>query len=220
MSVFDEDSKMNNGIDSDCYKGQLEKRRDILRNNYSFINDKEDVQIDNDFVEEEQENKENQNIDDEDKIQYDNDVMNQEMKDESKIITKINNTLNDKKLLKFIKFDETKDNVLYNEELKNHFTKNYIFNTFIKLSDTIQDIKNKIFFTIKNSSKYGNVNLLEPSRIYLWSEYMYKDKYELYQLGKEIMENNKLLKFPIEPMNLDNYINPDYSNKDYDFIKK
>ena len=38
MSVFDEDSKMNNGIDSDCYKGQLEKRRDILRNNYSFIN--------------------------------------------------------------------------------------------------------------------------------------------------------------------------------------
>ena len=38
MSVFDEDSKMNNGIDSDCYKGQLEKRRDILRNNYSFNN--------------------------------------------------------------------------------------------------------------------------------------------------------------------------------------
>ena len=38
MSVFDEDAKMNNGIDSDCYNGQLEKRRDIVRNNYSFIN--------------------------------------------------------------------------------------------------------------------------------------------------------------------------------------
>lgn len=187
----------------------------------SFINDKEDGNINNEFVEEEeQEVKETQIINDEDKIQYDNEAMIQEMKDESKIITKINNTINDKSLLQFIKFDESKDKVLYNEELKNHFIKNYIFNTFIKLSDTVQDIKNKIFFTIKNSSKYGNVNLLEPSRIYLWSEYMYKDKYELYQLGKEIMENNKLLKFPIEPMNLDNYINPDYSNKDYDFIKK
>lgn len=38
MSIFDEDSKMNNGIDSDCYNVQLEKRRDIVRNNYSFIN--------------------------------------------------------------------------------------------------------------------------------------------------------------------------------------
>ena len=37
MSVFDEDAKMNK-IDSDCYNGQLEKRRDIVRNNYSFIN--------------------------------------------------------------------------------------------------------------------------------------------------------------------------------------
>lgn len=38
MGIFDEDAKMNNGIDSDCYNRQLEKRRDIVRNNYSFIN--------------------------------------------------------------------------------------------------------------------------------------------------------------------------------------
>ena len=40
---------------------------------------------------------------------------------------------------------------------------------------SFEDIKNKIFFTIKNNPKYGKENLLEPSRIYLWSEYMYKD---------------------------------------------
>lgn len=222
-----------NELDKEDKEDVLVGGNDIIDNNTdeieesfdSFINDNQDTNISDDFVElnTDEQNISNQqldNINEDDNIEYDNDYMKQEIKDENKIINKVNNVLDNKSLLKFINFDKSKDDVLYNEELKNHYSKQYVFTTFIKLSDTIQDIKNKIFFTIKNNPKYGKENLLEPSRIYLWSEYMYKDNYELYQLGKEILENNKLLKFPIEPVNLDNYINPDYSKNNYDFIKK
>lgn len=202
-------------------KDDKEEEEEIEESFDSFVK-KDDKDIDEmEFVEDENKNEVEEVLIDPDDQQKDNETLENELKNENKNIKEVKKIFdNTNKILKSIDFDNSKDNNLYNEELKNHFTKNYIFNSFIKYSDTIQDIKEKIFFTIKNNKNYGTYNYLEPSRIYLWSEYFYNDKYYLYSIGKEIIENNNLLDFPIEPLNIDNYINPDLTNKDQSFLKK
>ena len=210
----------------DILIGGGEDEEEIEESFDTFIKDdkKSDIEqekIVDEFVEDENKNEIEEILIDPDEQQKDNDQLKNELKDETKNINQVNKIMdNQDKKLKYIEFDNSKDESLYNEELKNHYTKNFIYNSFIKTSDTIADIKEKIFFTIKNNKKYGSYNYLEPSRVYLWSEYFYENKYLTCHIGKEIVENNKFLDFPIEPLNIDAYINPDLNNKSFIFLNK
>ena len=113
------------------------------------------------------------------------------------------------KLNDLISFDNSKDNINYDESLKNVFNKNYIFNNYIYKNDTIKNIKNKITCSIKKNRIFDkNSELLLPSRIYLWSEYYYNElvdnrvmvKYDKFMLGQKWIRRNELLQIYIEPL--------------------
>ena len=149
--------------------GQEENNEEIEDDFNSFLNAKEEIN-NNEFVEDEEENKqqeENNNDEVDEEIEDTQANINNvkiEMKnnkDVDEIISKkdIKNTLN------FIEFDKSKDNDFYDDELFKCYKKLYIFNQYIKDSDTIREIKEKIFFSIKNNNIYGSNNFLEPSRV-------------------------------------------------------
>ena len=112
------------------------------------------------------------------------------------------------KLNDLLPFDNSKDNINYDESLKNIFNKNYIFNNYIYKNDTIKNIKNKITCSIKKNKIFDkNSELLLPSRMYLWSEYYYNElvdnrvviKYDKVMLGQKWIRRNELLQIDIEP---------------------
>lgn len=176
--------------------------------NDNITNNNDDI---SDFVENDEVNEQNMDlVDDIDDAIFNNEDLKNSIKLENKNIKEVNDLMSKKEIssiISFIDFDKSKMNSIYNEELKNCYNKNYIFNQEIKKSDTIQEIKEKIFYTIKNNDSYGQFNYLEPSRLYLWSEYLHNSKYVPYQIEKEIIKNNKLLDFPVEPIDIDNYLN-------------
>ena len=128
----------------------------------------------------------------------------------SKMITKAldDNKLFDKLNNEVIKFDKSKDNLMYDEELKNVYSKIYVNSQYIFKDDTIKVIKNKICCSIKNNSKFDDNMYLIPSRQYLWSEYYYKNNIEKVMMGHKWIKKNELLNIDIEPnSNLRTYEN-------------
>ena len=118
----------------------------------------------------------------------------------------IKKALNDESLFKkidknMIEFDQEKDTSIYVEKLRNVYNKIYVKTQFIAGDDTIKDIKNKICCAIKNNKKFGDQLYLNPSRQYLWSEYIYDDKVEKVMIGQKWMRRNELLDIDIEPDN-------------------
>ena len=112
------------------------------------------------------------------------------------------------KLNELIPFDASKDNVNYDETLKNVFNKNYVYNNYIYKNDTIKNIKNKICCSIKKNKLFDKESdLIIPSRTYLWSEYYYNElvdnkvvlKYDKIMLGQKWVRRNELLQIDVEP---------------------
>jgi hypothetical protein len=112
------------------------------------------------------------------------------------------------KLNDLIPFDNSKDNINFDDSLKNVYNKQYIYNNYIYKNDTIKNIKNKITCSImKNKIFDKNSELLIPSRIYLWSEYYYNElvdnklvvNHDKVMLGQRWVRRNELLKIWIEP---------------------
>lgn len=207
------ESVFNELLDDDILIGGKEKEEET-----------EDTQTEDDDFDKYLNNPNNDNIDNTEFVEDIEDNGNIEIEKEEEnpeYLKKIENTDNKnnkeidnligkqsvKSILNFIDFDNSKNESLYDEDIKNCYNKNYIFDKEIKKSDTIQEIKEKIFYTIKNKDSYGKLNYLEPSRLYLWSEYLHNGKYISYQIEKEIIKNNNLLKFPVEPINIYNYLN-------------
>jgi hypothetical protein len=125
-----------------------------------------------------------------------------------KIIEQDKNYEKLEKLNDLISFDNTKDNINYDESLKNVFNKNYVFNNYIYKNDTIKNIKYKISSSIKKNKIFDKDNeILIPSRLYLWSEYYYNElidnkvmlKYDKVMLGQKWIRRNELLQIDIEP---------------------
>lgn len=195
----------NNENNEDFVEEVVENDFDKFLNNESINENDKDI---SEFIENEEEMVNNNDIVGDDIVN--NEELKNFLKSENKNIKEVNDLMSKKEInsfISFIDFDKSKDNNVYNEELKNCYNKIYIFNQEIKKSDTIQEIKERIFYTIKNNNSFGQFNYLEPSRLYLWSEYLYDGKYIPYQIEKEIIKNNKLLKFPVEPVGIDNYLN-------------
>ena len=100
---------------------------------------------------------------------------------------------------KLIDFDISKDNVMYNEQLKNVYKKHYVTNQYIFKDDTIKTIKSKICCSIKNNKKFGIDIYIPPSRQYLWSEYYYDGKIDPVMVGQKWIKRTELLKIDVVP---------------------
>jgi hypothetical protein len=107
----------------------------------------------------------------------------------------------EKKISQMIEFDKSKDNNIYDENLKDVYKKFYVTTQYIFKDDTIKIIKDKICCGIKNNSKFGKDPYVVPSRQYLWAEYYFDDKLEKIMLGQKWMRRNELLAVDVEPNN-------------------
>lgn len=116
----------------------------------------------------------------------------------------IKKALNDDSLFKkkgkgMIDFDQEKNTSIYVEKLKNVYTKFYVKTQFIFGDDTIKSMKDKICCAIKNDKKFGDNVYLNPSRQYMWSEYIYNNNIEKVMIGQKWLRRNEILDIDIEP---------------------
>ena len=118
-----------------------------------------------------------------------------------------NNKIVEKKANYMIKFDDYQDTDIDNENLANVYNKKFIYTQFIFKDDSIKNIKNKICAVIKGNDRFSQNMYLIPSRIYLWSEYLYNQKLEKVMMGQKWMKKNELFNIDIEPLDISNYDN-------------
>ncbi len=111
------------------------------------------------------------------------------------------NKIFDKKVVQMVSFDDSKNENIYDENLKDVVKKIYVRINFIYKDDTIKTIKDKICCSLKNNSVFGEESYLLPSRQYLWSEYYFNNNLERIMLGQKWLRRNEMLNVDIEPNN-------------------
>jgi hypothetical protein len=142
--------------------------------------------------------------------QYENLENDKAIQNNSKLIS---NAINDKKWEKHIteveiEYDNSLDNIPYDDVIENIYKKIYITEEYIFKDDVIKNIKNKITISIplKNDLK------LLPECQYLWSEYYTSKGREEIMIGQKYIKKNELLKIDIKPNeNLSVYENLKYN---------
>jgi hypothetical protein len=123
----------------------------------------------------------------------------------NEIIEKNENTDVQNEMNTMTPFDESKNDKPYDETLKNVYSKQYIYNQYIYMDDTIKKIKEKICASILFSDVFNKKHkYLIPSRIYLWSTYEFIDskrqtKTQKLMLGQKWIVRNEILPIDIEP---------------------
>jgi len=137
------------------------------------------------------------------KIYKDNDVKHDE--NVTKTSELIKEALKDTKIFEkkensMIDFDESKQNNIYDESLKDIYKKIYVTTQYIFKDDTIKNIKDKICISLKLSNKFKQQYLI-PSRQYIWTEYYFNNKVEKIMLGQKWLKKNEILAIDIEPNN-------------------
>lgn len=100
---------------------------------------------------------------------------------------------------KLIEFDQSKDDLMFDEQLKNLYDKHYVTNQYIFKDDTVKMVKNKICCSILNNQKFGKKSFIAPSRQYLWGEYYFNNKIEKIMVGQKWIRKTELLHIDIEP---------------------
>lgn len=105
----------------------------------------------------------------------------------------------EKKILSIIEFDTSKDNNMYDENLKDVYKKIYVTEQYIFKDDTIKVIKDRICCSIKNNSKFDNDSYIIPSRQYIWAEYYFNNKIEKIMIGQKWIRRNELLNIDVDP---------------------
>lgn len=159
------------------------------------------IEIDDELEEELNELEEDMELDELEKLYQDTDIL--EDKNIVKTSMMIKDAINDDNIFKKVKnttvnFDESKNNLMFDDVLKNVYYKNYITTQYIFKDDSIKNIKNKICVSIKNSTKFGDNSYIIPSRQYLWSEYIFNDKIEKIMIGQKWIRKSELLAINIE----------------------
>ncbi len=125
--------------------------------------------------------------------------------EDSKIIEKKNNYM--------IKFDNSQDDDIDNQDLSQVYEKKFVYSHYIFKDDSIKIIKNKIACSIRLNEKFGSELYMIPSRMYLWSEYLINDKVEKVMIGQKWMKKNDLLNIDVEPLDISMYANLDGPTK-------
>ena len=121
--------------------------------------------------------------------------------EDSKLIEKKNNYM--------IKFDNSQDDDIDNQDLSKVYIKKYVYSNYIFKDDSIKIVKNKIACSLRLNSIFGSDLYLTPSRMYLWSEYLINDKLEKVMIGQKWMKKNDLLNIDVEPLDMIYYSNLD-----------
>lgn len=137
-----------------------------------------------------------------DKLYQDNDsVMDKDIDKTTSLIKQAlqNDKAFNKGVRKQIPFDTSKDNVTFDDLLKNVYVKNYITNQYIFKDDTVKTIKKKICASIANNTKFEKDPSIAPSRQYLWSEYYFNDTIEKVMIGQKWIKKSDILQIDIEP---------------------
>ena len=135
----------------------------------------------------------------------DNDVSHDEhLAETTQLIKKAlsDDKLFEKKNKKMADFDSSKDENMYDENLKDVFKKTYVKAQHLFKDDTIKVIRDKICCGIKCNPKFDSDLYLIPSRQYFWSEYFYGDKVNKVMIGQKWMRKNELLPIDTEPQNI------------------
>ena len=137
------------------------------------------------------------------KIYKDNDVKHDD--NVTKTSDLIKEALKDNKIFEkqensMLDFDESKQNNIYDESLKDIYKKLYVTSQYIFKDDTIKIIKDKICISLKLSNKFKQHYVL-PSRQYIWTEYYFNNKVEKIMLGQKWLRRNEILSIDIEPNN-------------------
>jgi hypothetical protein len=123
------------------------------------------------------------------------------------IFEKTKSNISDK-MNKMTVFNADKNKVVYDDILHKVYIKNYIFNQYIYDTDTIKTIKQKICYSIQMDLKFNkNSPYIIPSRMYLWSDYVYEDvknnkvyyKKDSIMLGQKWIKRNELLGIDVVP---------------------
>ena len=179
----------------------LENAEDDDADNTNTVIDNNDLNNADEFDLEELENMYQTNDFDEN-VETTSKLIDKIMKSDEKNITSKN---------KLVDFPNDKDNVMYDDSIKNVYKKIYIYEQYIFKDDTIKKIKEKISCSIKLNNifeKSGDVKhnaYLTPSRLYLWSKYDFIDqednnkKTEQVMLGQKWIKRSEMLKIDIEP---------------------
>ena len=154
-----------------------------------------------------------------DVIDYEDVVIDKNASKTEKSIADVLNISISKKrnLVKFPEIDDENDT---NTLLEKVFIKNFVYAQYIFSDDNIKTIKNKITATILNSDKFGENNYLIPSRVYLWSEYLFEEEIKRLCLGHLFTKNNEVLNINVEPLSISNYENLEGSIKMLDNLLK
>lgn len=118
----------------------------------------------------------------------------------------IKKALNDDKLFEkkislLVPFDTSKDNTIYDENLRDVYKKFYITIYYIFKDDTVKTIKDKICASIKNNPIFEKNAHLAPSRQYLWGQYFFQGKIEKIMIGQKWVRRNEILNIDVEPNN-------------------
>jgi hypothetical protein len=108
----------------------------------------------------------------------------------------------EKKNKNMVDFDSSRDENMYDENLRDVFKKTYVKVQYIFKDDTIKVIRDKICCGIKCNSKFDPDLYLIPSRQYFWSEYYFEDKVNKIMIGQKWMRRNELLAVDTEPQNI------------------
>lgn len=140
---------------------------------------------------------------------YQTDELDKNVNNTSSLISNIldNNKIIEKKNNYMIKFDDSQDDDIDNEDLSKVYDKKFVYTQYIFKDDSIKIVKNKISSSLRLNKKFGNDLYLIPSRMYLWSEYLINDKIEKVMIGQKWMKKNELLNIDIEPLDINNYEN-------------
>lgn len=110
--------------------------------------------------------------------------------------------------IELLNFPTDKNNIMYDEDLKNVYKKYYVYNQQIFKDDSIKKIKEKICCSIKLNSMFTNnkhSGYLTPNKLYLWSKYNYidqidgKEKINKIMIGQKWIKRNEILKIDVEP---------------------
>lgn len=136
-------------------------------------------------------------------IYIQNENIDKNVNETTKLIEKALNDKNifEKKNKNMATFDVTRDNNMYDENLRDIYNKTYIYEQYIYRDDTIENVKNKICCSIKCNEKFGEDLYLIPSRQYLWGEYYYNNLINKIMIGQKWLKRNELLTIDIEPNN-------------------
>jgi len=190
--VKDDDDDIN--IDENIDKEEKEDEGEDDK-----VDKEEDEQLEEQVVQEE-----DIDLEEIEQIYKDADVVHdKEVAKTSELIQKAldDNKAIQKKMNEMIEFDTSKDNSIYDENLRDVISKIYVVNNYIYKDDTVKMIKDKICCSIKNNAQYGEQSYLLPSRQYIWSEYYFNDTIEKIMIGQKWLRRNEMLNVDVEPNN-------------------